>query len=75
MLSGHTSVRATMPGQGRKEGQRKKGRKEGSEGRKLFFVQINSYVPYFQTHTMRSGPIYHEILKSNQGDFSGGFFL
>ena len=23
---------------------------------------------------MRSGPIYHEILKSNQGDFSGGFF-
>ena len=28
----------------------------------------------FQTHTMRSGPIYHEILKSNQGDFSGGFF-
>ena len=28
----------------------------------------------FQTHTMRSVPIYHEILKSNQEDFSGGFF-
>ena len=28
----------------------------------------------FQTHTMRSRPIYQEILKSNQGDISGGLF-